>query len=201
MDLGEIQNIMAEEMDKQDEQEALLSAYYRIAMKIIKKRFKSAALSDRKAWRTINDATYAKSRLCFFLGLTQQRQDVEPAKVVEAVSLYDIWLEVLGYYYENFEVFAAQLAVPFTKADVAAAKRTIAKKVDEYHDRLEVTTGLSFPLFDFQSMDGIFSFVQQSILGPEVFPAYIEEFNEALAILALYQVKSLKAPANPSVTH
>lgn len=196
----EIQDILGNELATKDPQEALLDTYYLIAIKILNRLFKSVALPGEEIWKIIRKTTYARSRLCYFKVLDHRStQNVKIATLTEVVSLYKIWLETMDYFRDKYSSFSyEELDKVWPEEAIVRFRNLVAKKYKQHEHQFQTTKTLAIEIQDFELMNETFNWIQELILGKELFIQYLEEFNKALETLRLLQAE-LMIPKTDSI--
>jgi hypothetical protein len=195
MDEKEVRSIFVKELADKDSPEALMDSYNIMLARILEKFLGRLPSVDPQLPEIVKKITYAKSRLCFFLGII-------PGSIVtinedlakELFSLYETWLAVLNYLNDNYDRFSdMEFKNLWTSKNISEVKVVVAEKYAKYKSQFAESKTLHISSQDFSIMEQTLVLTHRLILGKELFEQFLDEFNGALSILRTYQAQLFKS--------
>lgn len=200
MDIKELQKIFSEKLaETGDIDDAIMATYYLMNLCLLDKYIVEAVHTGTEARYILDKIAYARSRLCLFTALPQDRVPVFDQSVYkDALIMYWIWLESINYCHDNLQILSPERAAcPQVVVALIDMKELVAQRVDEYAKQFAETRRIPLLSNDFQAMCLMFDLVQQLILGNETAMGFCNEFNQAVSVIRYYQAKLVMPDLKP----
>lgn len=186
----EIQDVFVKQLTVKEIQRALVDSYYILSHKILAKIAK-----DKE--HLLHDNAFAKSCLCFFLGLGPLSRNcivkISEANLENLLFIYRQWLQALIYLEDNYlTIDSPRLKRLWSQKQLGQFGKIVKEILADYEKQFYKNKFVEFRVKELPIADDVFNLFYAAILGEDLFQKFSEEFNQSVAILRKFQ-KELKA--------